>query len=72
MFSCKICFTAGSYNYSVDKITSLFTTSGQSCTILVYLKQSDYYDSLNILFTNYYLKLSNFIFDHSTETKGNI
>ena len=55
-----------------DKITSVFTTSGQSCTVLVYLKPSDYCDSLTNLFTNYSLKLPNLTFNHSTETKGNI
>ena len=72
MFSYKLCCTAGTYNYLVDKITSVFTTSGQSCTVLVYLKPSDYCASLTILFTNYSLKLSKFSFDHSIETKGNI
>ena len=72
MFSSKICCTAGTYIYSVDKINSIFTTSGQSCTFLVYLKPSDYCDSLTVLFPNYLPKLPNFTFDHFTETKGNI
>ena len=72
MFSHKICCTARTCIYSVDKINSIFTTSGQSCTVLVYLKPSDYCNSLTVLITNYSLKFPNFTFDHSTETKGNI
>ena len=72
MFLYKICYTAGTYNYWVDEITLVVTTSGHSCTVLVYLKQSDYCGSLTISFAKYSLKLLNFSFDHSTETKGNI
>ena len=72
MFSYKIFYTAGTCNYSVDKTTSVVVTSGYSCTVLVYLKPSEYYDSLTILFPNYSLKLSIFTFDHSAETKGYI
>ena len=53
-------------NYSIDKITSVFTTFGQSCAVLLYLKTSDYCDGLAMLFANYSFKLSNFYFDNST------
>ena len=53
MFSYKICYTAGTCNYWVDKITSVVTTSGHSCNVLVYLKPSDYCDRLTILSANY-------------------
>ena len=53
MFSYKICYTDGIYNYLVEKITS--------CS-----KANDYWDSLTILFINYSLKLSSFYLDFST------
>ena len=53
MTSYKICYTAGTYNYLVDKITSFFTSSVQSCNSLICPKPNDYWESLTILFINY-------------------
>ena len=66
MVSYKICYTAGTYNYLVDKTTSFFTASVQYCNSLLRSKSNDYWDSLTILFINYSLKLSSFYFDYST------
>ena len=66
MVSYKICYTAKTFNYLVDKITSFFTTSVQSCNSLLCSNPNDYWDSLTILFINYSLKRSSFYFDYST------
>ena len=66
MVSYKICYTAGTYNYLVDKITAFFTISVQYFDSLLCSKPNDYWDSLTILFINYSLKLSSFYFDYST------
>ena len=65
MVSYKICYTAGT-NYLVDKITSFFTVSGQSCDSLLCSKPNDYWDSLTVLFINYSLNCSSFYFHYST------
>ena len=49
MVSYKICYTAGTYNYLVDKTTSFFTTSVQSCDSLPCSKSNEYWDILTIL-----------------------
>ena len=66
MVSYKVCYTAGTYNYLVDKKISFLTTSVQSCDSLLCSKPNDYWDSLTILFINYSLKRSSFHFDNPT------
>ena len=72
MVSYKICYTAETYNCLVDKITSFFTSSVQSCDSLLCSKPNEYWDIFTILFINYSLKYSSFYFDYTTLTKRNI